>query len=69
MEETINEPELTIQEPFNPNTWAKSIYEIVNDEHLYLKLSKKMEERSKIFSIENMIAQHLKLYRELALHD
>jgi glycosyltransferase involved in cell wall biosynthesis len=69
MGEIVNEPELTIQEPFNPNAWAKSIYQLLNDEHLYLKLSKKMEERSKIFSIENMISQHLKLYQEVALHD
>ena len=69
MEEIINEPELTVKEPFNPNKWAESTYKILTDDHLYSKLIAKIKERAKIFSIENMVAQHLKLYREIADDD
>jgi glycosyltransferase involved in cell wall biosynthesis len=69
MEEIINEPELTVKEPFNPNKWAESVYRILTDDNLYSKLITKIKERTKVFSIENMIAQHLKLYREIADND
>jgi len=66
MEEIVNEPYLIINEPLNENEWAKKISELLEDEKLYSKLKFRIQEESKKFSLEKMVKEHIKIYKELS---